>query len=1184
MNKYIILVAILLFVSNSYADGFFSACGNITESLNTLTGNINAYGNETCFNVTANPVELDMQGFTIYNASISATSIAIYINGSNIVIRNGAINNSRYGIYINNTGGTVSIRNITFNSFNTSSSYGIYANNVTSCNFRNLAFNNFTASSTYGIYANNLSVCTFTNLSFTNYNYSNSYGFYGNNLSNTNSSNLTFNLGAGGFFLAGTRSNQNLIANSSAQQVYAGFVSAINTNGTTFYNNSVNNSDIGFSINGNSTNLSRNSVTYSHLGVYLKSGTSLSITSTNLSNNYQNIHADISVFPILTLDGSNAVDGKTLYYDSSCQANLNVNSASNVGVLWLANCNKNITVGNMSFDYQSQPLIFFNHSGSVTIDNVTLNNTAAGVVSDLDYVSDITLFYSTPSTPPPSVSDAQQSLPPSSSVSFAVKNSVIGSPIYTSSGVGLYLSGLGPNVTVNVSNNIIGSHNHGLVISDASSSSIIRNNTFSNSINRSIFGSNITNFVFDLNNLSYDGSITTIPSTVSSRPTTIRFATSSLGGVSSSSSPDSPTYNCNEDGYIYPSSARYGFYLTTIGALNSGITIMNTNVTGMSIAYYLDLIRNSTLSNLTIQGANESIYLLNSVNVTLSNIISSTNPAQTMVWPLCYHYYDLRLYNSTSGIVLDHFSINGTIISSNLSTNYNSSLVFDAENLISTAPTGSWSGESVNITFYSMLSNQSSSGTKNTTIPINFTMYYDPSGLSESSFVAYEWNGSDWIDLSSNSTQNTSADSFNFSLLGVHSTYSFFAQAEATTVPNTENSVKQNPSLSVEVSTSCDNNVITVTSDGDPVAGVKVVLTSVSTSPATYSYMSYYSQNANENYIVSNYPPSENVYSAMASVNVYPASENARYTPKFVEGATTLGTTDSNGEIKFDGCGQTLQAHASKSDYSPDSTTFTEVDCGTCTTIPTNTYECTSNNDCSATEQCSDNQCVPVPCDCGFVSAHQCISYQCCSDSMCGTNEICTEHVCVQEEEPECTVDSDCPDDSTCINGSCKPLVGCGEISNHTFTPYQCGAEQGCPVCSVGNCINHICFVGDVVCESGKVGEQKTCEFTQSQDICPLCDYQLTDPTGKITTGKTGQDGTLNVPLTTAGVYKVALLKDGQVIKVTNLVATPKSPIDDPVKSVLTDLTKFIWIPIVLLLAGIFAYILLGHLAKKHKK
>ncbi|MFH1520107.1 MAG: hypothetical protein ABID61_00525, partial [Candidatus Micrarchaeota archaeon] len=293
------------------------------------------------------------------------------------------------------------------------------------------------------------------------------------------------------------------------------------------------------------------------------------------------------------------------------------------------------------------------------------------------------------------------------------------------------------------------------------------------------------------------------------------------------------------------------------------------------------------------------------------------------------------------------------------------------------------------------------------------------------------------------------------------------------------------------------------------------------------------------------------------------------------------GTTDSNGKLTFTRCGETVIITVSKSGYTYDYTSATLASCSLCSQP---SLECTSNSECNTDEFCSNNVCEQITGTCGYALDHTWVSYQCCSDSMCGTNEVCTGHTCVQETIPECTVDSDCADDSICVDGSCKPLVGCGEIKNHTITLYHCGLEEGCPICPIGDCINHVCFVGGVTCDSGKVGEEKNCDFTQDQTPCSFCDYQLTDPTGKITTGKTDQDGKLGVPLTNEGIYQVALLKDGQVIKTTNLVALSKSPGGEPGKQVLADLVNFIWIPVLLLLICVFAYIVLGHMAKKPTK
>ncbi|MFH1521192.1 MAG: hypothetical protein ABID61_06105 [Candidatus Micrarchaeota archaeon] len=301
-----------------------------------------------------------------------------------------------------------------------------------------------------------------------------------------------------------------------------------------------------------------------------------------------------------------------------------------------------------------------------------------------------------------------------------------------------------------------------------------------------------------------------------------------------------------------------------------------------------------------------------------------------------------------------------------------------------------------------------------------------------------------------------------------------------------------------------------------------------------------------------------------------------------VKGATvkvdgdSIGTTDSNGEVTFTECGKIVIISATKIGYTYD---YTSANLASCCVQPS--LECTVNSQCNADEFCSNNVCEKVTGTCGYALDHEWVSYSCCVDSDCSTNQKCEEHVCIQETQPECTIDSNCPDDSTCVDGSCKLLAGCGTIANHEIALYQCGFEVGCPTCSIGSCIDHICFVGDVTCESGKVGEQKTCEFTQSQTICALCDYQLTDPDGNITTGKTGQDGKLKVTLENAGVYKVALLKNGQVIKITNLVVTPKTFVDEPEKPILTDLSKLIGIIIVVLLLIMFLYIIFDHMRKK---
>ena len=65
-----------------------------------------------------------------------------------------------------------------------------------------------------------------------------------------------------------------------------------------------------------------------------------------------------------------------------------------------------------------------------------------------------------------------------------------------------------------------------------------------------------------------------------------------------------------------------------------------------------------------------------------------------------------------------------------------------------------------------------------------------------------------------------------------------------------------------------------------------------------------------------------------------------------------------------------------------------------------------------------------------------------------------------QPPEPGCSSNNDCADFQFCsAAGSCEALAGnCGFAANHTWVPYECGTQPGCPQCPSGSsCIDNKC-------------------------------------------------------------------------------------------------------------------------------
>jgi hypothetical protein len=106
---------------------------------------------------------------------------------------------------------------------------------------------------------------------------------------------------------------------------------------------------------------------------------------------------------------------------------------------------------------------------------------------------------------------------------------------------------------------------------------------------------------------------------------------------------------------------------------------------------------------------------------------------------------------------------------------------------------------------------------------------------------------------------------------------------------------------------------------------------------------------------------------------------------------------------------------------------------------------------------------------------------------------------------------------------------------------------------------------------TGIVGDDTTCSAREGDLPCVNCDYQVTDPTGKNSSGKTDEDGNFKLPLGIEGTYTVTLFKDGQPIKTIEVKAFPKSDQAEPEKPAAVLDSGIILLVLVFLIAiGIF--------------
>jgi hypothetical protein len=286
------------------------------------------------------------------------------------------------------------------------------------------------------------------------------------------------------------------------------------------------------------------------------------------------------------------------------------------------------------------------------------------------------------------------------------------------------------------------------------------------------------------------------------------------------------------------------------------------------------------------------------------------------------------------------------------------------------------------------------------------------------------------------------------------------------------------------------------------------------------------------------------------------------------------GDTDASGRFSFSGCGRNVDVKATESGYSSATLTTALIGCGQCA-------ECMSDDDCPAEEYCAAGDCLPIPCDCGFIDAHQCIAYECCLDSDCGENGHCGAHACSANTSggTECSEDADCLDAEYCNiapgaqNGYCEDVSGCGYASNHTLVPYQCGNDSSCPLCQEGYvCIRNTCVQGNLSCPATAfAGDEVACNATSGDGPCAGCDYLVTDPAGRNSTGTADANGSIRLPLAMAGVYNLTLMANGTPLSALSLSVFPGSGEAGPDTALMS--------PEALMILGLLLIILLVALA-----
>jgi hypothetical protein len=370
--------------------------------------------------------------------------------------------------------------------------------------------------------------------------------------------------------------------------------------------------------------------------------------------------------------------------------------------------------------------------------------------------------------------------------------------------------------------------------------------------------------------------------------------------------------------------------------------------------------------------------------------------------------------------------------------------------------------------------------------------------LSSPTFQLWYYDGINWTNTTAQYTPSNKLVISNISAFGVYAILAPNVTSNETSSGN--NNHGGNTQLSMSISPSCSGNVVTV-SNSAPLEGATVT----------------------------------------------------------VDGST-VGTTDSNGQVTFTGCGATSTVYARATGYVSASEQVTLLACSQC-----QTGGCSADSDCLSTQMCSNSQCVDVSCPNGQVTAHKCVPNQ------------------VNQTQPEecnapscCTSSAQCASNQTCsiaagtAKGSCQQVIGqCGYVANHAWVAYPCGTEANCPQCGSGqSCMNNKCVPFGVSCQSsGTVGATITCQLTQNNQPCANCDATVTAPDGTKSAVSADSSGNVLVILISPGDYQIS--NGPSMTKITSSAKPVTQPVEPTKPAAASGPDYLCWAGVILLLIAI---------------
>ncbi len=1080
--------------NNSY--GFMSSTG----SFNNFTNN-NAYLNQ----------------YSFYSSSTS----------NNLFRYNNALNSTQEGFH---RGSLANNCVLEYNNATNSTSNGYFLYASSGCNLTgDNAFNNTNGFSLDGGSGNNKIASCHSN-SNSQYGYviifgsgntiDSSTAYYNNNQayrleypSNNITNSIGFRNGNGVFIDAGGSSNiwliNNTMANATAGGGSFGF-RVDSSSGVTFINNRAsNNSNYGYLLNSGSNVLQGNNASFGTLyGFFLDTS-----DQNNLSNNLAFNNTDDG-FDLHSSSGNNLTNNKA--YNNSVDGFYLINSLNN---LYDSNAAYNNTNHGFVVDFGSQ----YNNFTRNTVDtngkdgfeiveadyNRLLSNNATGNVLTGFHVS----------------AGVYNNLTSNTATNNGVhgffidllsdNNYLVGNMALLNHAIGFYVQGANQvNMTANTAHD---NGNHGFFLNQSSFCNITSNTGYNNGGDGFglYFGSddNILR-----NNTAYGNTGVFSPS----------FGSDGfwLGGTAGSS-----------DNNLLIDNTAYGNYNSGFSVtLSSNNTLIN-NTAHDQLYYYGFFVPNGfgniLINNTAYSNPGPGFVLLSTTDTNMSGNTAYSNPAGGILVQnsdnarivgdhLYNNYPDFKLTGSTStlyltGVIFDN-PLGGYSNFTNLSL-YDSALsgeIYTISWAALPSPLGanysSFRGKFVNIT------NQSAALIDTliwSWVPAEVTS----PPYNESRFLLAKYDSVIWnYDL--NNTPDTLSHQLSLSNV---SSFSEFGILQNLTNPITPPSPPsggggENRRLAISFASTCDGNVINVTS-GANAAGFVHVLVEDSSGQNVY------------------YTDADGIATFSGCdriVNI--STSGSGYIPAFL---------NSNALVSCSSC------PACKTDLDCNaacSATHYDANCGKyqCVGGQCVPPQCQNDSQCADNEQCTQNKCVPVPCPNEVVIDHKCV--QCGKDSDCASGQSCdaSTHTCKVRCQYACCADSDCQpgqacDTAThtckcgyaypsCCSGSdCNDNQTCNTATHSCQCKFECCSDTDCKANQV--CLDNKCAGGALSGNTTNyVGSNETVKATQDGDPAPGADIVVTDPSGRIFNLKTGADGSISFPLTLSGTYKVTLMQNGKLI------------------------------------------------------